>query len=149
MEGVKEEGNVDDERPSETLGVMTLEDIRDLNKRTAHVYTSVRIDGGGGFVIYSAPRSRTSSTSQNAVSGPNIRAVNGRGHTDISSYRFCSLRAPQLDSWSGGSSGSGVSAAVARKKKKVTFLSKKSFHLALWGSPKLGYRFSSNSTSYS
>ena len=28
---------VDDECPSETLGVMILEDIQDLNKRTAHV----------------------------------------------------------------------------------------------------------------
>ena len=37
VEGVEEEGSVDDERPSETLGVMILEDIQDLNKLTAHV----------------------------------------------------------------------------------------------------------------
>ena len=48
VEGVEEEGNVDDERPSETLGVMVLEDIQDLNKRTAHGSTSARINGGGG-----------------------------------------------------------------------------------------------------
>ena len=33
VEGVKEEGNVDDERPSETLGVVILEDIQNLYKR--------------------------------------------------------------------------------------------------------------------
>ena len=32
VEGVKEEGNVDDERPSETLGVVVLEDVQNLYK---------------------------------------------------------------------------------------------------------------------
>jgi len=30
VEGVEEEGNVDDERPPETLGVVVLEDVQDL-----------------------------------------------------------------------------------------------------------------------
>ena len=33
VEGIKKEGNVDDERPSETFGVVILKDVQNLYKR--------------------------------------------------------------------------------------------------------------------
>ena len=48
VEGSEEEGDVDDKRPSETLGVVILEDIQNLYKRVVYGQYSVKIAGRGG-----------------------------------------------------------------------------------------------------